>query len=95
MREHHAHGCERCSRRYTDNCQTSPVDGICFTCRTGHPRLLWELDSDPVACCYTHSRLASVAELFKFALAGASAWHICAVCARTHPYPLGPGRRAP
>ena len=89
----HAHGCDQCSRRYTDTCTTPSVNGRCQTCRHGRSPLecdlrpLWDRDHDPRACCREVSKLIiTAAEMERYGLAGPGPWFKCKTCSRTHPY---------
>ncbi len=82
----HAHGCVRCTTRYTDACQTHLEDGLCTACQGGIP---WQalIDSAaPHACCQVNSRLVTRDEKAIYKLAGTRLWFICSTCARTHPF---------
>lgn len=89
---YHAHGCEECSRRYTDSCKTPHVNGRCSSCRTGSPRARWDADHDPKTCCRTDSKLMTdKADLVKYNLGGPGPWYRCKTCSRQHPYNPGTG----
>lgn len=88
IRPFHAHGCEVCSARYTDACDTPLVNGRCSLHRERHPRprVVWDTDVDPVECCRTNAIPANDHTRELYALGGPGPWWICRTCARTSPY---------
>lgn len=94
IRAFHAHGCEVCSARYTDACDTPLVNARCSLHRSTNPRprVIWDTDLDPIECCRKHAIRADVDTRERYALGGPGPWWICPLCARTSPYnPTTPG----
>lgn len=92
---YHAHGCQQCSRRYTDRCDTPMLNGRCVECRIDRPRAVWDRAYDPRPCCRTSASLVrDSAEVIRYSLGGSGPWWKCKACARTHPYdPATPPRK--
>ncbi len=84
---HHAHGCLRCGRRYTDTCTTPLDNGECLTCSVDQPPPIWDTDWTPQDCCRTSVHLITdVDVLVRYRLGGPGPWFLCERCARTHPF---------
>lgn len=90
---YHAHGCDKCSNRYTDRCTTPKTNGLCQACKNGTDRATWDKDQDPRECCRTSSTLVTDgADITRYSLGGPGPWFRCKKCSRTHPY--DPTRRS-
>lgn len=87
---HHAHGCDRCGRRFMDSCARPLEQRSCTTCRNGQEPTETDRNRAPRDCCTTSSKLVTdVDTLSKYGLAGHTPWFICTGltgCSRTHPF---------
>jgi hypothetical protein len=83
----HAHGCNQCSRRYCDSCQSPAVNDRCRDCSGAmYGRSTWDIGGDPEDCCRQHSVPANQEHMEIHRCAGDGPWWICMRCHRTHPY---------